>query len=166
MLIRGLFLDIGDTIVVEEEGKSLNDMSGDLVEGAKAFLQEMSRRFALVIVSNTVNSYAVDIDQLLKKLGLRQYFSHIVTSLDVGIAKPEPGIFEAALKMSGFKPSEVIMIGDRVDTDVLGANRMGICSILLRWRERHPLQILTQKHKPAFIARSLQEVRDFIDTRG
>lgn len=164
-MIKGLFLDVGDTIVVEEEGKSLNDMSGDLVEGAKEFLQEMSRRFSLVIVSNTVNSYAVDIEKLLMKLGLRQYFSHIITSLDVGIAKPEPGIFEEALKVSGLKPSEVIMIGDRVDADVLGANRMGICSVLLRWRERHPLQILTQKHKPAFIARSLREVRDFIDTR-
>ncbi len=165
-MLKGLLLDIGDTIIIEEEGKSLNEMSGDLVEGALPFLQEMSRRFKLVIVSNTVNSYAVDIDRVMKKLGLRQYFAHIITSLDVGIAKPEPGIFEEALRVSGLECAEVIMIGDRVDTDILGANRMGICSVLVRWRERHPLRILTEKHKPSFIARSLSEVRDFIDTRG
>ncbi|MBI4430763.1 MAG: HAD family hydrolase [Candidatus Omnitrophica bacterium] len=164
-MIKGLFLDIGDTIIMEEEGKSLNEMSGNLVEGAAEFLEEMSRRFQLVIVSNTVNSYAVDIDQLLVKLGLRRYFQHIITSLDVGIAKPEPGIFEEALRVSGLKPGEVIMIGDRVDTDILGANRMNICSVLLRWRDRHPLQLLTQKHKPSFIARSLAEIRDYIDSR-
>lgn len=165
-MLKGLLLDIGDTIVIEEEGKSLNEMSGDLVEGALPFLQEMSRRFKLIIVSNTVNSYAVDIDRLLQKLGLRQYFTHIITSLDVGIAKPEPGIFQEALRVAGLDPTEVMMIGDRVDTDILGANRMGICSVLVRWRERHPIRILTEKHKPLFIARSLSEVRDFIDTRG
>lgn len=163
-MLKGIFLDVGDTIIVEEEGKSLSDMAGDLVDGANVFLSDMAKRYKLVIVSNTVSSKAPDIERVLEKLGLASYISHIVTSQDIGIEKPAPGIFEEAFRTSGLRADEVVMIGDRVDTDILGANRSGIRSILLRWRDRHPMQLKTDEHKPTYQTASYQDIRDIIKT--
>lgn len=45
--------------------------------------------------------------------------------------KPEPEIFAVALERFKAAPAETMMIGDRLDTDVLGANRAGIRSALV-----------------------------------
>lgn len=45
--------------------------------------------------------------------------------------KPEPEIFEVAFERFGVAPEETLMIGDRLDTDVLGAKRAGVRSALV-----------------------------------
>jgi glycerol 3-phosphatase-2 len=45
--------------------------------------------------------------------------------------KPEPEIFEVAFERFGVAPGETLMIGDRLDTDILGANRAGVRSALV-----------------------------------
>jgi 4-nitrophenyl phosphatase len=42
------------------------------------------------------------------------------------IGKPEPGIFEAALQHLGVSPAETVMVGDRLETDILGGHRAGL----------------------------------------
>jgi 4-nitrophenyl phosphatase len=50
----------------------------------------------------------------------------------VVLGKPEPGLFEHGLRrLGGLAPSEVAMIGDRMDTDVDGGRRAGLCTILV-----------------------------------
>jgi len=51
------------------------------------------------------------------------------------IGKPNPYVFELTLRTMGLDKSEVIMVGDRVSTDVRGANEFGIKSLLLRTGE-------------------------------
>jgi HAD superfamily hydrolase (TIGR01450 family) len=48
------------------------------------------------------------------------------------VGKPAPLMFEAAMKRSGCTKRETVMIGDQEDTDVEGANRAGIDSMLVR----------------------------------
>ncbi|WP_066321641.1 HAD family hydrolase [Bacillus sp. FJAT-29814] len=62
------------------------------------------------------------------------YFDHIVISGDYGRGKPDPGIFEHALSQIGLQKKDVIMVGDNLMTDILGANRAGIKSV---WINRH-----------------------------
>lgn len=62
------------------------------------------------------------------------YFEKIVISGDFGKGKPDPGIFEHALSLMSLKPDEVLMVGDNLMTDVLGANRTGIKTV---WINRH-----------------------------
>lgn len=45
--------------------------------------------------------------------------------------KPEPEIFQVAFERFGVDPAQTLMIGDRLDTDVLGANRAGVRSALV-----------------------------------
>jgi putative hydrolase of the HAD superfamily len=65
------------------------------------------------------------------------YFDHIVISGDFGRGKPDPSIFEHALSRMSIKKDEVIMVGDNLMTDILGANRAGIKTV---WINRHDKQ--------------------------
>jgi 4-nitrophenyl phosphatase len=47
------------------------------------------------------------------------------------IGKPHPPLFEAALRYLGTQPQETLMIGDRLDTDILGAQKLGIKTALV-----------------------------------
>ncbi|WP_284035899.1 HAD family hydrolase [Neobacillus sp. 114] len=62
------------------------------------------------------------------------YFDQIVISGDFGRGKPDPTIFEHALSRLSLQKDEVIMVGDNLMTDILGANRAGIKSV---WINRH-----------------------------
>ena len=56
--------------------------------------------------------------------GIRDWVHGVVISQEVGCSKPEPEIFRIAL--GGLKPEDALMIGDGVQSDVLGANRAGV----------------------------------------
>jgi FMN phosphatase YigB (HAD superfamily) len=53
----------------------------------------------------------------------------LIVSEQVGIAKPEPAIFKAALDAVNCGPGDVVMVGDSWQSDVLGATRLGIRSV-------------------------------------
>ncbi|KMK51981.1 dUMP phosphatase [[Actinobacillus] muris] len=57
------------------------------------------------------------------------FFEWVITSEAVGVAKPDPKIFhEAFEKMGTFDKSHVLMVGDTLASDILGANQVGIAS--------------------------------------
>ncbi|MGT0115238.1 HAD family hydrolase, partial [Streptococcus pneumoniae] len=58
----------------------------------------------------------------------------IIISGAFGRGKPDPTIFEHALERMGLTKDEVIMVGDNLMTDILGASRAGIKSV---WINRH-----------------------------
>jgi 4-nitrophenyl phosphatase len=47
------------------------------------------------------------------------------------MGKPNPPMFEAALRLLGTKPERTLMIGDRLDTDIAGAKRAGMRTALV-----------------------------------
>ena len=81
----------------------------------------------LVVVSNSDGT----VEQNLKDRGLDVYFSHIIDSHMVGIEKPDPGIFEYALEISGADSASTVHVGDMYFADIEGARRAGLDAILL-----------------------------------
>lgn len=59
---------------------------------------------------------------------------HVVTSERARSYKPEPGIFEYAMNLTGWSPERVIHIGDSLHSDVGGAQRLGLTTA---WIRRH-----------------------------
>ncbi|MCG2953054.1 HAD-IA family hydrolase, partial [Escherichia coli] len=53
------------------------------------------------------------------------YFDEIVISGAFGRGKPDPSIFDHALSLLNLSKDEVIMVGDNLMTDILGASRAG-----------------------------------------
>jgi putative hydrolase of the HAD superfamily len=66
----------------------------------------------------------------LKKSGLEPFFDVVLCSDAIGISKPDKRIFIEALDRAGAKADESFMIGDHLETDVLGANAVGLTGIL------------------------------------
>lgn len=62
------------------------------------------------------------------------YFDEILISGAFGKGKPDPSIFVHALSLMSLEKDEVLMVGDNLMTDILGANRVGIKSV---WINRH-----------------------------
>lgn len=62
----------------------------------------------------------------IKKLGLTKYVDYLVTSEEVGVEKPDPAIFNLALYKLQASPKDVIMVGDSLDKDIMGAKNLGI----------------------------------------
>jgi len=94
------------------------------------------RGYRLGIISNAGDD--ADVQFLVDKARLRPYFDFILTSAAEGVRKPCPDIFETALKHWGFPPSQVAMIGDTLNADILGAHKSGIYSIWVTRRAGRP----------------------------
>jgi putative hydrolase of the HAD superfamily len=56
----------------------------------------------------------------------------------VGAAKPEPAVFEAALRGAGWPADRALHVGDSLAKDVAGAARAGIAAVLLDRHGAHP----------------------------
>ena len=67
----------------------------------------------------------------IKKLGIGQYIDYILTSEEIGTEKPSKLNFLNVLKYLKLKPNEVIFIGDDFNSDIVGAQNVGILGILI-----------------------------------
>ncbi|ABS15456.1 HAD family hydrolase [Brucella anthropi] len=75
-----------------------------------------------VVTDMTVH---VQIDKL-KRLRLENRITHLVTSEETGVEKPDPRMFEAGLRKLGIGAFEAIMLGDDLRKDIQGASALGI----------------------------------------
>jgi len=92
---------------------------------AEPTLQVLSKRFEMGIIANQ----SEDIIELLDKSGLGRFFKVQAISSIVKMKKPDPAIFELALKQAGRPARECMMVGDRLDTDICPANMLGMTTI-------------------------------------
>ncbi|MCK4895407.1 MAG: HAD-IIA family hydrolase [Candidatus Heimdallarchaeota archaeon] len=78
------------------------------------------------------------------------------------IGKPNPGMFEIAKELSQTNKEQMIMFGDRLETDILGANLAGIktCLVLSGITTMKDLVELTDDNSPDLIMNSLQDAYD------
>lgn len=73
----------------------------------------------------------------LTNSGLINYFDVIVCSEEVGLNKPHPEVFHHALKLAETSVESSVMIGDDFNTDIVGANGVGMHSILFDPHNQH-----------------------------
>jgi len=85
------------------------------------------QNFILGLLTNL----AKDMGPICRKLGLEPYLDFVVTSEEAGADKPNPPIFQAALRQAKVDASEAIHVGDQYKIDVVGAKGVGINPILI-----------------------------------
>lgn len=73
-----------------------------------------------------------NVQRLIDKAAIRDYFDPILISAALGIRKPDPRPFETIISQWDLPPFEVVMVGDTLEADILGAQRAGIHQIWLR----------------------------------
>ena len=122
------------------DGRSLDDQYRDLLvvhnqifPGADRLLLDLkSAGYQLVAATNGVS------DTQRKRLAQVQWldlFDHLAISGELGHSKPDPGFYQAIYKMTGIDDTRAyLMIGDRLQSDMLGAHQAGIDSL---WYNPH-----------------------------
>ena len=101
--------------------------SWQLLPDVKACLDELDG-YRLGIISN---GNAVQQRQKLTALGIIEKFSPIVISEEVGVSKPDPGIFQFACRKAGVAPSDCWHIGDNLTADAQGSISAGLRGVWL-----------------------------------
>ena len=87
-------------------------------------LERMARAHCLAVVSNF--DYSPTALGILEAAGVRQLFTAVVVSDEVGWRKPRADIFLEALRRTGVEPHGTLFVGDRIDIDVAGAHAVGM----------------------------------------
>lgn len=70
------------------------------------------------------------------KLGLRPFFSTVIISQEVDLAKPDKAIFELAVQEAGVDEKDCVYVGDRLETDALAAQQAGMRGVWLDRKNR------------------------------
>ena len=96
-------------------------------------LEFLSGKYKIGVIANQ----SLGTKKRLEEYGLLQYINLVVASAEEGVAKPDKRIFEIALNRSGCKAGDSVMIGDRIDNDIVLANLLGMHTVWIKqsmWR--------------------------------
>jgi putative hydrolase of the HAD superfamily len=99
------------------------------VAGAPELLAEVRRRGARIVA--VTNNSVTEQEDKLRHTGMRHLFDGLVISEAAGVSKPDPAIFELALRLADTLPQDAIMLGDSWANDVMGAIGSGIAAAWL-----------------------------------
>lgn len=98
--------------------------AGHLLPGAIALLEALLGKVGLVLITNGIAG--VQRSRLVRS-GLERYFDAVIISDEVGAAKPDPAIFDAAFAAMGYPPkTTVLMVGDSLTSDIAGGVAYGL----------------------------------------
>jgi putative hydrolase of the HAD superfamily len=95
------------------------------VPGVLARLRARGARLAVV------SNWDVSLHDVLERTELRALVDTVVISAELGVAKPDPAIFRAALERLGAAAGDALHVGDSVEYDVAGARAAGIEAVLV-----------------------------------
>lgn len=139
--VRAVLLDSGDTLV--DEGTEVRApgaetvLRADLVPGAAELVHALVRRgYPLGLVAD---GPVATFRNVLGAHGLLECFDAVAISEAVGIEKPAPAMFRAALAALGVSEDEypaVVMVGNNLRRDIGGANALGLISVWIDWSPR------------------------------
>jgi HAD superfamily hydrolase (TIGR01509 family) len=100
----------------------------------------------LAIVSNAADN--ANVQRIIDNAQLRPYFDPIVVSASIGVRKPNPRIFAPVLAYWDIPPGEIVMVGDTLGADVLGAQHAGLKSVWVTMQAETPAN---EAHKHTII---------------
>lgn len=117
-------------------------------------LEILSGKYKIGVIANQ----QLGTKQRLEYYGLSQYIDLVVASAEEGVSKPDKRIFEIALNKSGCKAENSVMIGDRIDNDIVPANLLDMYTVWIRQGFGQYWSIKTEIERPDCIVNSLNEL--------
>lgn len=133
VVLSGLKRQVSDEALrelVEGHARMEVDISPEPVDGVAAALQELSGRYKLCVVSDSIVTPGTGLREILDKHGLKKYFSGFAFSDEVGRSKPHAAMFQSASEQLGVELHEIVHVGDRDHNDVKGPHAVGAKAIL------------------------------------
>lgn len=113
-----------------------------LREGVHEAISELRREgYVLALAANQGENTG----EYLRRSGITRGFAWALVSVEMGIGKPAPLFFRMILDALGVSPAEAVMVGDRLDNDVLPAKLLGMKTVRVLvgpYREQVPANFL------------------------
>ena len=127
------FAELSETLGLDYDSNLAKEHFGELLgeqyimePGIEEVLKNISADYKIYAASNGMLTMQKNRLQLS---GLKRYFTDLYVSDDIGSAKPNIRFFTESMKRAGLEPSDILMIGDRLVSDIAGARNAGIDSV-------------------------------------
>ena len=123
----------------------------DCIPGAReTYLRLHEEGYRIAMVADGLDR---SFRNMMRQHGLTPVFEAWIISENVGEDKPSAAMFRAAMEAMGLNEADkgrIIMVGNNIRRDVLGANRFGIRSVLLTWSPRYDYAAETPEMEPDY----------------
>ncbi|MAT42637.1 MAG: hypothetical protein CL609_09870 [Anaerolineaceae bacterium] len=119
-----------------------------------------SQGYRLGLITNA--SDTIDVNTLLSKYQLNQYFEKIIISAAYGLRKPHPAIFNEAIQYFEYPQESYLMVGDKLANDVLGAQNAGIHSAWIKRRGRTEFNQQHRHIQPDYQLETLLDLKEIV----
>jgi FMN phosphatase YigB (HAD superfamily) len=127
---------------------------------AEPTLRTISKYCEMGIIANQ----SEDVADLIQKSGFGELFKVRIISFSVKLKKPDLNMFELALKQAGRNAEDCIMVGDRLDTDICPANKLGMTTIRTT-NSLFALQVpLRACERPDYTVTCLAEIPEILES--
>lgn len=125
-----------------------------LYDDTRFVLDELSKRFDLGIIANQSG----DLRQRLREWEILNYFKVVISSSDYGFGKPDERLFTAALEQSGCSANNAVMVGDRLENDILPSKKLGFTTVHIKQGFAKSQVPPSKIYKPDFAVNNLTEL--------
>ena len=129
-----------------------------LYPDTKLILEILSKKYKLGVIANQ----SLGTKERLDNWNIGKYFDVVVASAEAGCAKPDLKIFNLALEQAGCKPNDAVMIGDRLDNDIVPAKQIGMKTVWVRQGFAKYQIICNESEQPDFIIDSISNILDIL----
>lgn len=129
-----------------------------LYPDTKMILEILSKKYKLGVIANQ----SLGTKERLDNWNIGKYFDVVVASAEAGCAKPDLKIFNLALEQAGCKPNDAVMIGDRLDNDIVPAKQIGMKTVWVRQGFAKYQIICNESEQPDFIIDSISDILDIL----
>ncbi len=157
--------DVGQELIEEAVNSffSFEETRWQAYPQAEATLRQLSGRgYRLALISNATHDPLIQ--RLVDKGRFRKWLDVAISSAGVGVRKPHPEIFQKVLDQWTFDRSQVLMIGDTLQFDILGAHNAGLKGILAAWDLYPDYDIGNDDIVPDATAGSLAQLLQMVTT--
>ena len=93
----------------------------------------------------------------MRTAGIDKYFDALILSEDIGVNKPNRELYEYALQKTASKVEESIMIGDMFETDIVGAENIGMKQIYFNPKKKDNMSFT-----PTYMVTDLLQIKEIL----
>ncbi|MBR1500250.1 MAG: YjjG family noncanonical pyrimidine nucleotidase [Bacteroidaceae bacterium] len=155
-LSEGKGLEVTEAFCLEVSDRFLDFCSNKpgLVDGARELMNYLrDKGYRMHMCSNGFHEVQY---KKLAACGLRDFFDSVILSEDAGANKPSKAFFDYAFKETKANPATTLMIGDNLQTDIIGAHDAGLDTIFFnRWN-------IEPSSVPSYTVSALPEIKSIL----
>ena len=137
-------------VVLPEWDSSLEKLYG----ATHRVLSALHGKYRLGIIANQ----SLGTQERIDNWGIGKYFDVVMASAESGCAKPDLRIFKMALQKAKCEPNEAVMVGDRLDNDIVPAKELGMKTVWVRQGYAVYQSIDDDRKRPDYIVDRINEI--------